>query len=714
MSSLGDIVIGLRMDYAQFQRGSSVARSDLGSIANSARSTATWIGALASASASAAAVMSVKLAADAEQSGIAFEVMLGSAKKAKQTLAELRDYANVSPYNMIGVRENAKLLLNMGVESQKVIPIMKMLGDVAAGDSVKFQRLALVFGQISSKGRLQGDDLRQLTEIGFNPVNEIAKKTGESMSDLLGRMKDGDISIREVEQAFTDATSAGGRFEGMTARQSQSLTGLFSTLVDVAQVIMTEIGEAFAEGFNLKQLVRDTQEFIQEWKGPFISIVSTVSGVLGTFPRTLAAIAAGLLAVVVAQKLYAAGQILILALSGPAGWATLATGTAIAAVAIAGLAGAFGDFQAAMKAANKTAEDIAGGKKEKPGSVAPRERMEQLHGLAESHPELAKKLAGNVDFGSLKKDLGLNEQAGEIDETVRKLKEVQRAKREINQMEGLLPNEQVAALRAAADAKIDKLTGITAAIAKQKEELRSLTLNETKAEAGLRQFMEMGASPAAIAEFRRLNQEIEETKERLDRLKEKNDATEKTKESIRSLRDEIALLKGEATEASLAMRDGMAKGVDSTLLQEQSRLIAERDALKKQKEEAEKASNEGKSLTESVRTPLEKLRDEFKKIDSLKSAGVITDETATRAKDKAQKEYDERDKKKKEKPELSKALSAGSSEAATAILQGVRTASAQQKQQKTAEDTLAVQKDIKGILEKKVDGNISITVANTV
>ena len=75
------------------------------------------------------------------------------------------------------------------------------------GNAERFQRLALAFSQVSAAGKLQGQDLLQMVNAGFNPLQEISKKTGESMLELKERMSDGRISLKEVEEAMKSATS---------------------------------------------------------------------------------------------------------------------------------------------------------------------------------------------------------------------------------------------------------------------------------------------------------------------------------------------------------------------------------------------------------------------------------------------------------------------------------------------------------------------------
>lgn len=62
------------------------------------------------------------LGMDAEDSKIKFEVLLGSMTKAKTLLSDIRDFANVTPFESSGLRQNAEMLLNFGVSGQRYYP----------------------------------------------------------------------------------------------------------------------------------------------------------------------------------------------------------------------------------------------------------------------------------------------------------------------------------------------------------------------------------------------------------------------------------------------------------------------------------------------------------------------------------------------------------------------------------------------------------------
>ena len=179
-----------------------------------------------------------------EQASISFRVLLGNEERAAKLVNDIQDLANVTPMTSSGLQENAKLLLNFNaVTEDEIIPTLRMLGDITGGDQVKMDSMTLAFAQCASAGRLMGQDLLQMVNAGFNPLQIIAEKTGKSLGDLKNEMSEGKISVDMVKQAFKDATSEGGRFYGMLEAQSQSKTGLEATKADAYEILGRTITE---------------------------------------------------------------------------------------------------------------------------------------------------------------------------------------------------------------------------------------------------------------------------------------------------------------------------------------------------------------------------------------------------------------------------------------------------------------------------------------
>jgi tape measure domain-containing protein len=182
-----------------------------------------------------------------EQTNIKFEVLLGSTAKATAMLKDLNTYADATPYENSGVIKGAETMLAFGIAHEKVMPNIKMLGDVAMGNQEKLSSLSLSFSQVMATGRLMGQDLNQMIGQGFNPLQIISENTGISMGVLKQKMEDGVISAGMVEEAFRLTTSEGGRYYDMAKKMSESAGGKFNTMMGTFKETVGRIGMAFAE-----------------------------------------------------------------------------------------------------------------------------------------------------------------------------------------------------------------------------------------------------------------------------------------------------------------------------------------------------------------------------------------------------------------------------------------------------------------------------------
>lgn len=171
-----------------------------------------------------------KLGMEAEKTSTAFRVLAGSEETSTKLLGQLNKYADETVWNRPEITEAAKTMMGFGVSTETVYQDLKMLGDVAMGDKNKLQSLALVFGQISSAGKLQGQDLLQLINAGYNPLLDISELTGKSVATLKEEMSKGAISADLVRQAFQRATGPGGKFNNMINEMANTVPGAFDQL----------------------------------------------------------------------------------------------------------------------------------------------------------------------------------------------------------------------------------------------------------------------------------------------------------------------------------------------------------------------------------------------------------------------------------------------------------------------------------------------------
>jgi tape measure domain-containing protein len=185
----------------------------------------------------------VSLATDFEQTQIAFNTFLGSAEKANKLLGELDQFANFTPFTNEEVVLGARRLAAYGIESEKLVPTLGMLGDLAAGvGKDKLPNLILAFGQVRAAGRLMGSELRQITETGIPVLPALAKQLGITQGEVKKFVESGKVSFNDLQNALISLTSEGGQFNGMMNELSQSAGGKWSTLMGKFNKSLRELG----------------------------------------------------------------------------------------------------------------------------------------------------------------------------------------------------------------------------------------------------------------------------------------------------------------------------------------------------------------------------------------------------------------------------------------------------------------------------------------
>lgn len=224
----------------------STANGGIGSLIGKFSSAKAAVGGFMGAFAVSALVDFGKEAIDAqskvEQLEISFRTLLGSQEKASALIAEIKSYGTVTPYDTEGLAQAARLMLSYGMSSSKIMPTLQMLGDIAMGDKDKLQSLTLAFSQMSASGRVCKEDLNQMVDAGFNPLQIISEKTGKSIGELTDEVSKGAISVQDIEQAFIDATSEGGKFHNMVNNMSDSIAGKTAQMTDNWEAFKASIG----------------------------------------------------------------------------------------------------------------------------------------------------------------------------------------------------------------------------------------------------------------------------------------------------------------------------------------------------------------------------------------------------------------------------------------------------------------------------------------
>lgn len=170
-----------------------------------------------------------------------FTVMTGSADKAGETVKKLADIGATTPFDMPQLADATSLLMNFGFSADDAVDSMMMLGDISQGNADKLNSIARAYGKMNSAQKVSLEDINMMIDAGFNPLQEISEKTGESMKSLYDRISKGTMSVDEITESMKRSTSEGGKYFQSMDAQSQTLDGRLSTLSDT---INSKLGEA--------------------------------------------------------------------------------------------------------------------------------------------------------------------------------------------------------------------------------------------------------------------------------------------------------------------------------------------------------------------------------------------------------------------------------------------------------------------------------------
>lgn len=170
-----------------------------------------------------------------------FTVMTGSADKASETVKKLADIGATTPFDMPQLADATSLLMNFGFSADDAVDSMMMLGDISQGNADKLNTIARAYGKMNSAQKVSLESINMMIDAGFNPLQEISEKTGESMQSLYDRVSKGKMSVDEITESMKRSTSEGGKYFQSMDAQSQTLDGRLSTLSDT---VNSKLGEA--------------------------------------------------------------------------------------------------------------------------------------------------------------------------------------------------------------------------------------------------------------------------------------------------------------------------------------------------------------------------------------------------------------------------------------------------------------------------------------
>ena len=282
MADGGKVVIKIDGDDSGFKN----TLSGLTSAAKTAVKGLSLVSGAITAAFSAVGLTSVKYNAEIEQLEMSFATMTGSAEKAADIMARLKKLGAETPFETTDLVATTQMLMQYGFAADDAIDRMSMLGDISQGNKQALSSIAMGYAQMSSAGKVNLQDIKQMINGGFNPLQEISERTGESMEKLYKRISKGKMSVDEITESMRYATSEGGKFYQAMEKQSQTVNGMLSTIKDEARELGGVIFEPLSESLRTT-ILPEARGIIASLKEGFQSggIDGMVSALTAQIPR---------------------------------------------------------------------------------------------------------------------------------------------------------------------------------------------------------------------------------------------------------------------------------------------------------------------------------------------------------------------------------------------------------------------------------------------
>ena len=172
------------------------------------------------------------------------QAISGSDIQGSALIGDIRQLTKTMPLSFKGAAEAAKSMMAYGFSSREVIPVIRQVGMITAGNSERFAALTNAIAQMRGANRLMGQEVIQAVNAGWNPLAEISRNTGKSMSVLKKEMEEGSISFDMVAKALETATSATGRFGGIADKIMDTVAGKSALLASKWEESMATMGRA--------------------------------------------------------------------------------------------------------------------------------------------------------------------------------------------------------------------------------------------------------------------------------------------------------------------------------------------------------------------------------------------------------------------------------------------------------------------------------------
>ena len=161
-----------------------------------------------------------------------------------------KKFASVTPFDTSAVVSNAQRMLAYGFSDKDIIPDLTKIGNASAAlgaGEEGISRVSRALGQMKTNGRLNAEDMNQLTDVGINAWKYLADAEGKSIAQIREMSQKGEISGDKAVKTILNGLK---EFDGMMDKTSNStVSGLMSNIKDTFDInIVSKWGKGLQKG----------------------------------------------------------------------------------------------------------------------------------------------------------------------------------------------------------------------------------------------------------------------------------------------------------------------------------------------------------------------------------------------------------------------------------------------------------------------------------
>lgn len=194
------------------------------------------------------------------------DFVLGSSEETDKLINGMRALGEQSAYDTNELIPLARQWVNMGDNAETAVGKMTKIVDLGSAFGLTSEQIGsatLALSQMAAAGKINGQDMLQLTNANIPAWKLLADHMGLSVAELRKMSEAGQLgedAINELWDAIEERT------QGATSRMNGTLMASFSNLEEEIQNSMAGIGDIISQAFNLKGILQGGSDMVSSFR----------------------------------------------------------------------------------------------------------------------------------------------------------------------------------------------------------------------------------------------------------------------------------------------------------------------------------------------------------------------------------------------------------------------------------------------------------------